>query len=300
MREVCASRSTTSGESISSYTPRPYYAGRAIYDRARLLRRTSAVNAQLSPGIRILGYHRVGTGDALSVAPETLRRQLESALERGAEPISLTRALDLLETPEAVERSYVAVTFDDGYLDNLEAGLPILEDLNVPATISLVTAIADGRDGFHWYHNNQPAAIRWSDARALAGHALLDFQPHGRFHRRLTALSENDVRDEIVGAKQDLERELGTVATTYCYAAGLFGEREVRIVREAGYRGALTTRQPGVNHPGQDLFQLDRVMVSWSDNERTFAHKLSGNFSESRLELWVRQRRRIEPHPHRL
>lgn len=278
---------------------RSYYAGRALYDRARLVRRPSASSSPLSPGIRILGYHRVAKGDALGVAPDLLRRQLESALARGAEAIPLTRALDLLEKPEAIERSYVAVTFDDGYLDNLEQGLPILEDLQVPATISLVTAIADARDGFHWYHKNQPAAIRWADARELAGNELLDFQPHGRFHRRLTALSDADARDEIAGAKEELERELGTIATTYCYAAGVFGDREVRLVREAGYRGALTTNHPGVNHPGQDLFRLDRIMVTWSDNDRTFAQKLSGSIGESRLEHWVRQRRQIAPLPTR-
>lgn len=271
-----------------------HYRARALYDRSRFSVRRLPADSPLSPGIRILGYHRVSRGDPLCVAPETLRRQLETALARGMEPISLTRALDLLEGQEPLERSYLVTTFDDGYLDNLEDGLPILDELAIPATLFLVTAIADGREGFYWYRRNPPAPIRWSDARALAGHPLIDFQPHGRFHRRLTALSEADARDEIAGAKDDIERELGTVVTTFCYASGTFDDREAGLVREAGYRGALASRQ-GINQPGQDMYRLGRVMVSRSDDDKTFGQKLSAELPESRLEHWLRERHRVAP-----
>ncbi len=181
---------------------RPYYWARSGYERTRFLWLGRRSDSALTPGLRILGYHRVSSGDVFCAAPEMLRRHLEIALDRGAIPISMTRALGLLEGSEPLEQPYFVVTFDDGYLDNLEEGLPILEDLGVPATIFLVTAVAGKRDGFHWYRKNQPPAIRWSDARELVGHPLLEFQPHGSFHRRLTALQDADVRDEIIGAKR--------------------------------------------------------------------------------------------------
>jgi peptidoglycan/xylan/chitin deacetylase (PgdA/CDA1 family)/glycosyltransferase involved in cell wall biosynthesis len=292
-RGVSRSISDVKREHFATH-PRPYYWAKSRYERARFLWLGRGSDSALTPGLRILGYHRVSSGDVFCAAPEMFRRHLEIALDRGAIPISMTQALDLLEGSEPLEQPYFVVTFDDGYLDNLEEGLPILEDLGVPATIFLVTAIAGKRDGFHWYRKNPPDAIRWSDARELVGHPLLEFQPHGSFHRRLTALQDADVRDEIIGAKEELERELGTTATTFNYAAGIFGEREVRLLRESGYRAAVTN-VPGVEQPGADLFRLKRLMVSWADDERLFALRLAGKISESRLESWVRQRRHLQP-----
>ncbi len=206
--------------------PWPYYRAVAIYE-SLLLRGRGAPepSAPIPSGLTILGYHRVAEGrDALAVSPERFRRQLELVARRGATFVSLTDALDLLDTPSTAPR--VAVTFDDGYLDNLEVALPILEALNVPATIFLVTAIAAGKDDFHWYRGPQPPPIRWDDARAAAGHPLIDFQAHGVEHLRLPALGDDAARAEIEGAREQIAHELGTKADAYCYAAGLFGERE--------------------------------------------------------------------------
>ena len=101
-----------------------------------------------------------------------------------------------------------------------------------------------------------------------------------------------DAHDEISGAKEEIERELETVVSTFCYPAGLFGEREVQILREAGYRGA-TSNISGVNQTGADLFRLKRLMIMWSDNHRRFNLRLNGAIGESRLEGWVRRRRRF-------
>jgi peptidoglycan/xylan/chitin deacetylase (PgdA/CDA1 family) len=274
-------------------SPRPYYQLAALYDGLLLRSRRRGDAAAIPSGLTILAYHRISRErDVLAVTPKRFRRQLELVLELGARFVALTDALDLLRSRPTEAR--VAVTFDDGYLDNLEVALPILEELEVPAAIFLVSAIAGGRSGFHWYRRAEPEAIRWDDARAATKHPLLEFQAHGVEHLRLTALDETAARSEIACAREELERELGTEGTVYCYAAGLFGEREVRLVREAGYRAAVTCA-PGVNAEGADPFRLKRLMVSWADDERRFAAKLAlGGLPESPLARWARLRRRLE------
>jgi peptidoglycan/xylan/chitin deacetylase (PgdA/CDA1 family) len=46
---------------------------------------------------------------------------------------------------------YVVITFDDGYKDNLDIALPLLEKYNMPATIYITTRFPEG-DGWMWWY----------------------------------------------------------------------------------------------------------------------------------------------------
>ena len=45
----------------------------------------------------------------------------------------------------------ISITFDDGYLDNINLALPVLEKYNVPATIFVVTRFLEKKDFMWWY-----------------------------------------------------------------------------------------------------------------------------------------------------
>jgi peptidoglycan/xylan/chitin deacetylase (PgdA/CDA1 family) len=271
--------------------PGPYYRLVALYENLLLWTTPGPEpKASMPNGVTILAYHRVSRDrDVLAVSPDRFRRQLELVRARGGRFISLEEVITRLDEP--VSSPLVSVGFDDGYLDNLLVALPILEELEVPATIFLTSGIAAGREGFHWYRGAQPAAIRWADARAVAEHPLVDFQSHGVQHLRLPVLGDDALRHEVGAAREEIEQELGKPVTVYCYPAGLFGDREVRVARETGYAAAVSA-SPGVNLRGADLFRLKRLMVSRADGERRFAVKLAaGGFPESRLARFMRRRR---------
>ena len=100
----------------------------------------------------ILTYHRVATPRhdpwALAVAPERFDEQL-AVLRRHGAVMSLGRMLDGLGAG-TLARNAVAITFDDGYADNLLAAMPILERHEVPATFFLSPGLLDGRSSFWW------------------------------------------------------------------------------------------------------------------------------------------------------
>src|SRR5690606_6728987 len=86
-------------------------------------------------GHGILMYHRVANrADGVSsptsnVTPYRLRAQLEGLLARGFEPWRLRALLEANSAGRAVPGNAFAVTFDDGYENNLLAALPVLEEL---------------------------------------------------------------------------------------------------------------------------------------------------------------------------
>lgn len=272
-----------------SLRSKQYYWTRASFERVRL--RLAAGRSDSSPSVRILAYHRISDDrDFLAVSPDSFRRQLELALEQGFAPIRLRQAVELISGSDELDDRFLCVTFDDGYLDNIESALPHLEALDIPATIFVPSDIMAGRSSYHWYHVS-PRAITWEEARAAAEGGLLEFEVHGKTHRALPRLSAGDLHEEFVSSRAEIERELQRSVRIFCYPAGLHGQREVEMARDSGYAAAVTT-QPGVNHPGDNLFRLRRTTIAWSDTLATFESKLTGALdSLSSVESWVRTRR---------
>lgn len=108
-------------------------------------------NGPGSGGI-VLRYHRVAdlTSDpnAISTRPERFRAQME-ILRNRYRPVSLSELI-AASTQDRVPDGAVAITFDDGYEDNLTAAAPILEYFGIPATVFVVTGYVDGDREFWW------------------------------------------------------------------------------------------------------------------------------------------------------
>jgi peptidoglycan/xylan/chitin deacetylase (PgdA/CDA1 family) len=97
-------------------------------------------------------YHRIVDEPidpwSLAVSPSRFEEQLE-VLRRSRYPMPLAdfvrRFLDNSLPPNAV-----ALTFDDGYSDNIREGKPRLAAADVPATVFVTTGYIDRTDGFWW------------------------------------------------------------------------------------------------------------------------------------------------------
>ena len=233
---------------------RAYYRAARAYHRARVFRASLGAEHPWR-GVRIFGYHRITEeDDELAVKPAEFRSQMELLVASGVQPILLADAIGLLERGEATGDRYACVTFDDGYHDNLVAALPELERLQVPGTIFVPSSIMSGEATFSWYRD-PPRALTWDEVRTIVRGGLVDVQAHTRTHPRLTQVSDRRSRDEVVGCKAEIEREVGYELTSFCYPAGLYGERELELVRTT-YRAGIGTHA-GVN-TGDDAHRVPR------------------------------------------
>ena len=89
----------------------------------------------------VLCFHRVGNPEhggrsRLAISPDEFAAALDS-VGQTREFVPLERLSQSSSSPRAV------VTFDDGYADNLEVALPILESRGIPATFFISTGFID-------------------------------------------------------------------------------------------------------------------------------------------------------------
>jgi peptidoglycan/xylan/chitin deacetylase (PgdA/CDA1 family) len=202
-------------------------------------------------------YHSVGEpGPTFGVGRAPFLRHLEwIRLHR-----SVSGLLEMLERVEqagsnSVADNAVAVTFDDGYLDNYEYAIPACVEHGVPATVF----IAWDALGSPSFRGGLPMMSR-EHVRELAALPGIAIGSHTLSHPKLSRLAPEEQLRELRDSKAVLEDWLGKPVETFCYPFGDYAPRTVDLVRACGYRLAVTTRVGAfrVDRP----FEIPRIPVS--------------------------------------
>jgi peptidoglycan/xylan/chitin deacetylase (PgdA/CDA1 family) len=114
--------------------------------------RVARLASRFASNAVILLYHRVADVQpdpwSLAVSPRHFDEHLE-VIRRRYHPLPLEGLVVQLEQGK-VQRGSVAITFDDGYADNLLEAKPLLERHDCPATVFLTSGAIDADREFWW------------------------------------------------------------------------------------------------------------------------------------------------------
>jgi len=193
----------------------------------------------------ILCYHAVSDRwpSVGAVAPATLDRQVRHLLRRRYRPLTLSAAL----ASDPSERRLV-VTFDDAFHSVIERGLPVLERLDVPATLFVPTDFASEAAPMTWstlgqwlgtVHERELPCMSWDDVRRLAAVGW-EVGSHTCSHPDLTALAGREAAAELARSKQVCEAEVQRACESLAYPFGVHDDQVVELTGSAGYERAVT------------------------------------------------------------
>ena len=220
-------------------------------------------------GFRVLMYHAVGSAaadDALgiySIAPELFAQQIAALADYdNASIVGLEQGLI------AIEPLRVAVTFDDGYRDNLYRAAPVLQAHGIPFTVFVCTGFMREASGNYL----APAELR--ELAALPG---VTIGAHGATHARLTDLDDRALRDELTASKACLEDITGRSITSLSYPHGAVDHRVKEATAAAGYTIGASSRFD-INDATRDPLLLCRSDILGIDSVRVFKQKLHGDW----------------------
>jgi peptidoglycan/xylan/chitin deacetylase (PgdA/CDA1 family) len=205
--------------------------------------------------IPVLVYHSVARTTCaedpfrLGVPPETFRAQMKYLHARGYATLTLDELAEIENSEKPDTDKRVAITFDDGYLDNYTAGFPILQEFGFSATIFVVTDLI----GKKRYMN-------WSQAREMQDYGI-SFQSHTCTHPDMTKLEAADAVRELVASREKIEDVLGSQVRHFAYPYGLYNPDVIRRVQDAGY---LWSYAAGMSENGR--FSRERFDVRLQDS----------------------------------
>ncbi len=229
------------------------------------------------PTSRILTYHSIGHRRyEMNVAPEHFSEQMAWLAAAPYPVIPLDAA--------AQGEPGVAITFDDGYADNLQHAVPILTRHQFPATIFVVS----GHLGSTLPREQEPESGRLmtpDELREATAHGI-QIGAHTAHHPRLATLPPASQEQEIVTSKQDLEALLNTPVTAFAYPYGAaldFSLETEQLVAAAGFSYACAN-QYGHNSPVRNRWALRRIWIDSTDTPASFADKVSGRLDAMALQ----------------
>jgi peptidoglycan/xylan/chitin deacetylase (PgdA/CDA1 family) len=85
--------------------------------------------------------------------------------------------------------------------------------------------------------------LSWNEIKEMDGKGI-EFGAHSVNHPRLPDLSLERANDEIVGSKHALEDNLGKEVAAFCYPYGFYNSEVINLVKQAGFRSAVTDQMP--------------------------------------------------------
>ena len=178
-------------------------------------------------GVAVLMYHRVvadddpatGVHPGMFVRASTFRRQLEWLV--GRFPMHTLGELIRRRGPSIG----AAVTFDDGWRDNLMIAWPIMERLGVRATVFLV------RDWVERGETREGEFLRAGEVAALSAEGM-EFGAHTVTHPHLDQLPREEVHREMQVSREAIEAWTGRECRLFAYPFGHHNEATVEIARE--------------------------------------------------------------------
>jgi len=183
------------------------------------------------------------------------------------------------------------LTFDDGYGNVLEQGLPVLREHGFSATVFLVTGAVGQMPRWATYttHVMNERILTWSEAESAARDGL-EFESHTHSHPFLEDQPDERVREELARSRQELERRGLGLGRVIAWPYGTYETRLGALAFQERYTAGFLDDFSWSLRRNPDLFRLNRVPVNPDLGVFGIAFSLGKG-----VEVWSWLRERMRP-----
>lgn len=206
----------------------------------------------------ILMYHSISRDKKYpyTVTPEDFEKQIIWLKKRGMEITSLENVLSQKTSGECK----VVITFDDGYTDNYENALPILEKHGCKATFFIVSHKVGQSNDWEKPYYPRKELMNWEQIKDLVerGHIIGN---HTHKHINMLKTSPQDIKESLEKSTTLFQQELGEKTMPFAYPYGAYNNSTVDIVKEFNFTCGVTIFPKGGEYtPHMELGRKDMHM----------------------------------------
>lgn len=229
--------------------------------------------------IPILMYHHftndISKCNDMTITVDKFRQDMEMLLQAGYTTISFEELYDFVATEQTLPKRPIIISIDDGYLSNYEYIYPIMQELNMKATIFVIGKTVgmsqlDGKD--------ITPHFTFTQANEMYNSGLIDIQSHTyNLHdislRKGLLKLETETNEEyiemlnsdILKSKNEIEINVGNSVFVLSYPYGLCDNLSLDILKQHNIKITVTTNE-GIScvtkNDFNSLYNLQRINVT--------------------------------------
>lgn len=220
-----------------------------------------------------LAYNAEGLNTSIT-SPNKFKQEMIYIKKLGYNTIHFKDYISYKEKGTALPDNPIIITFDDGYYSNYQYAYPILKELNMKATISIV-GWSVGRE----YNKDNKTLIykhfSWEQAKEMYDSGFIDIQHHtydlhsddgitkgvNRKPNETQTQYEKRFIDDTLKMKNLIESKIGNEVIVYTYPYGISNPTTEKLIKKMGFKISLTVNN-GVSNFTSGLYLLDRISMT--------------------------------------
>lgn len=205
----------------------------------------------------ILMYHNLSKKAGLLgryvVSVEQFEKDLKYIQENKFTPITMTELIEYVYEGEPLPEKPIMITFDDGYESFYAYAYPLLQKYNMKAVMSIVGAYTDlftkTPD-----HNLDYSHLTWDEVNEMSKSGLVEIQNHSfdmhknggdrkgcaKKNRENVKAYEIELKQDLLKMQEETLQFTGIKPNTFTYPYGALCPEALPILKEMGFRAALT------------------------------------------------------------
>lgn len=219
--------------------------------------------------IRILMYHLVlpqsiAYKNDLIVTVENLEEQL-IYIKNNFKTIFFKD----LETSKSIENKII-LTFDDGYYNNLQYLIPLLEKHQLKATIFIPTEFIQNN-----LNGEERVYMNFDEIKSL-NPDFVEIALHSHSHKNFSQMTLSEAEADLLKNIEILEQNEINFTKVLAYPYGKFPKEKefFKMLDKIGIESAMRIGNNVASYPFKKRFEVNRIDIKYGDSLKAFKWKL--------------------------
>ncbi|WP_411811882.1 polysaccharide deacetylase family protein [Chryseobacterium scophthalmum] len=181
-----------------------------------------------------------------------------------------------LETSKSVENKII-LTFDDGYYNNLQYLIPLLEKHQLKATIFIPTEFIQNN-----LNGEERVYMNFDEIKSL-NPDLVEIALHSHSHRNFSQMTLSEAEGDLLKNIEILEQNEINFTKVLAYPYGKFPKEKefFKMLDKIGIESAMRIGNNVASYPFKKRFEVNRIDIKYGDSIKNFKWKLK--FGKTKL-----------------